>query len=258
MERLIEDIFSDKKVVVITGAGISTLSGARDFRGNDGLYTNGVNVERLLTHSYVMQHPEEFYEFYSTQMMFDDLEPNIVHKVLAKLEEKNLIEGIITQNVDMLHEKAGSKNVINLHGDGDKFYCTKCYTPYTSDDFINYHGQCNCDCCNGFIRPDIVMYDEALDRRRYWDALRLVSSADVLLVLGSSLTVTDIQSFLNQFTHADDPDNILYIVNNKPTRYDSYANMYGATYKDLGEVFERIDEEIKNREPKQLVKNENN
>ena len=253
MERLIEDIFSDKKVVVITGAGISTLSGARDFRGDDGLYTNGVNVEKLLTSSYVMQHPEEFYEFYSTQMMFDDLEPNIIHRVLAKLEEKKLIEGIITQNLDMLHEKAGSKNVINLHGDGDKFSCTKCHTQYNSEDFINYHGQCNCESCNGFIRPDIVMYDEKLDHRRYLDAIRMINTADVLVVLGSSLTVTDIRGLLNIFTHADDPDNVLYIVNDKPTHYDGYADMYGATYKNLGEVFERLEKEIKEREPKQLV-----
>lgn len=254
MERLINDIFSDKKVVVITGAGISTLSGARDFRGANGIYTASPTITRLaLTRTNFRVNPEEFYEFYINNMMFDNLEPNIIHKVLKDLEDSGYINGIITQNIDMLHQKAGSNRVVNLHGDGDKFYCEKCYAEYNSDDYRNNKGKCTCGCCNGFVRPDIVLYGEELDHRRRHDAIRLVNSAEVLLVLGSSLTVSDIQELLKLYTHADDPDKPLYIVNDQRTDFDSYAMMYGAKYNDLEEVFVRLEQEIKDRKPKVLL-----
>lgn len=254
MERLINDIFSDKKVVVITGAGISTLSGARDFRGANGIYTAAPTTTRLaLTRANLLVNPEEFYEFYINNMMFDDLEPNITHNVLKELEDGGHINGIITQNIDMLHQKAGSKRVVNLHGDGDRFYCEKCLAEYTPDDYRNNKGKCTCGFCNGTVRPDIVLYGEAIDHRRRWDAINLVNSADVLLVLGSSLTVTDIQGLLNLFTHADDPDKHLYIVNNQRTDFDSYAMMYGAKYDDLEDVFKHLEQEVRDRKPKVLV-----
>lgn len=268
MERLINDIFSNKKIVVITGAGVSVESGLRPFRGKDGWYEDknedGFDVRKLFTQSYVMEHPDEFYEFFSNNMMIDDKIPNIIHNVLAKLEELGLIEGIITQNFDLLHEKAGSKNVIDLHGTADKYHCVSCNTEYTADDFRNNKGKCNCGNCTGFMLPNLVFYqdpdnpDKKFDIKKYCESLKLVNSAEVLLVLGTSLSVTDIQSLLTQFTHADDPDKVLYIVNKTTTSFNSYADMYGAVYPDLREVFERLDQEIKERAPKQMVKTTSN
>lgn len=239
MEKLIEAILSNKNVVVITGAGISTLSGIPDFRGKNGLYTKNQNVEYMLSREFFLECPDEFYEYYANNMIMSGVEPNIVHKTLAMLEERGLISCVITQNIDNLHQKAGSKNVIDIHGNGDKFYCMSCKQEYNSD---AYKESNVCRVCGGTIRPDIVLYSEMLDQNKAHRALEAVYNADVLVVLGTSLVVSTagnlVQEFLLHKKEGFDANN-LFIVNNQETPFDCYANK---TEEDLGIVFKKINE----------------
>lgn len=233
MDKLIDTIFSNKTVVVITGAGISTLSGIPDFRGNNGLYTKNDNVEYKLSYSYFIENPEGFYNFYINNMIMNDVKPNIIHKTLTILEEKGYISGIITQNIDNLHQLAGSKNVIDIHGNGDEFYCIKCKEKFSSLYYINKGFKCSK--CNGIIRPNIVLYEERLDARKMYLAYEAINNADAVIVLGSSLIVSTISNLLRDYVK--DESKLLYIVNNKSTPFDKYA----ITYKeDLGNVFKKI------------------
>ena len=260
MEKLLKDLFSDKKVVVITGAGISTLSGIRPFRGNNGLYTEknekyDKDPMYYLSRPCLDMEPDVFYEFYKENMMLVDYEPNIVHNVLSELEKRGLIEGIITQNIDRLHQDAGSENVIDIHGNGTRFYCTVCGEEHTADE---YKESCSCHKCGELVRPDIVLYGEGYGKGKIEKCYELINQADVVLVLGSSLTVSTATGLLNQFIkineilpkrfylleHGPKKTNYsVYIVNAEKTPYDQY----GERYEDLKEVFERIQEELDNR-----------
>lgn len=237
MEKLIKQIFSDKKIVVITGAGISTLSGIPDFRGNNGLYKKFNNAEYMLSLECFQEEPEEFYTFYKSNMIFKNIKPNITHETLAKLEEKGFIDCIITQNIDGLHQKAGSRNVVELHGNGDTFYCRKCAKKYDISRYVN-NGYF-CDRCNGIIRPDIVLYGESVKRKDYLIALKKIIEADTVIVLGSSLTVSTINNLLNEYIRINKINNSdkLIIINDNETIYDKY----GIRYKDnLEKVFKKI------------------
>lgn len=237
MEKLIEQIFSDKKIVIITGAGISTLSGIPDFRGNNGLYKKLNNAEYMLSLECLQEEPEEFYTFYKSNMILKNIKPNIIHETLAKLEEKGFIDYIITQNIDGLHHKAGSINVVELHGNGDKFYCRKCAKKYDISRYVNkgYY----CDKCNGIIRPDIVLYGESVKQKDYLIALKKIIEADTVIVLGSSLTVSTINNLLNEYIRINKINNSdkLIIINDNETIYDKY----GIRYKEnLEKVFKKI------------------
>ncbi len=267
MKDLFDDLFSDKKVVVITGAGISTASGIPDFRGENGLYRKN-NEEFYKKHPYLRYFPVDymfsnrclhffpdgFYDFYKMiKILSDDIEPNIGHEVLAELEKEGYISGIITQNIDNLHQKAGSENVINLHGKND-FYCTDCKHDYSKEEYINNGWKCSCEGCSGIIRPAVVLYGENINKEdslKVWD---LINDADIIIAAGSSLSVGTVKDLLNFFTSFDDPDKHLYILNNQPTQYDSYS--YGQRYDvDLSEAFEKIRNEMNLRkENKVLVK----
>ena len=242
MNKMMEKIFSDKKVAVITGAGISTLSGIPDFRGKNGLYTKGNNVEYMLSHECFVEEPDEFYNYYKENFMLGEMEPNIVHKTLALLEERGLISCVITQNIDNLHQKAGSKNVIDIHGNGDKFYCCSCKQSYKSSDYVQSNV---CNICGGVIRPDVVLYNENLDRNKVEKAMEAIYDADVLVVLGTSLVVSTAGSLVEEFLlhkkEGFDADN-LFIVNNQATPFDCYANKYE---DDLGMVFKKVNDKIK-------------
>jgi len=252
MKKLIEDLFSDKNVVFITGAGISTASGIPDFRSKDGLYNNpneefyekhpylkGMPIEFMLSRSCLLRYPEAFYDFYKiNKILADDIEPNINHTVLSDLEKEGYITGIITQNIDNLHQKAGSENVVLLHG-SNNFYCTDCETEYSKEHYLNQGYKCSCDDCRGIIRPAIVLYDEKCNSKDYWKSVEMINKADVVIAAGTSLTVGSIRSLINLFIHWDDPDKHLYILNNQPTLYDSYS--YGQRYNvDLPTAFEEI------------------
>lgn len=238
MNNLIDAIFSDKKIVVITGAGISTLSGIADFRGKNGLYTKDENVEYKLSRRYFFENPEGFYNFYVNNMIIKDIKPNLIHETLALLEEKGYIDCIITQNIDNLHEKAGSKNVVCMHGNGEKFYCTRCKKSYSLDDYVN-NGY-KCEKCMGIIRPDVILYDECISPYSRTKAIEYILSADVVIVLGSSLVVSTVANLLDWYIIENkvvDGDNKLFIINDQVTPYDNYAKKYN---DDLGEVFKRI------------------
>ena len=240
MNKIIEALNSDKKVLVITGAGISTLSGIPDFRGKGGLYTKGENAEYMLSKSCLVYEPERFYEFYKNNMMLENFDCNIIHEVLAKLEEQGKIMGIITQNIDNLHQRAGSNNVVFIHGNGDKYYCMQCSKEYTSEHYKNHGDKCE---CNGRIRPDIVLYGEGYNRKKLEKCLELIDEAEVLIVLGSSIKVSTIIHFIKMFLRFDDENKELYIANNQPTYYDGYCT--DKRYSDdLGKLFEEIKTEI--------------
>ena len=236
MEELYNVIFSKDKVVVITGAGISTLSGIPDFRGNQGFYTKGSNVEYYLSLECLREEPEVFYEFYKNNLIVENIEPNIVHKTLALLEERGLITGIITQNIDGLHTRAGSKNVIELHGNGDRYYCCTCKSNYKEQD---YKESCICNNCGGLIRPDVVLYGESVRTNRYQDALKMVEECDKIVVLGSTLSVSTIQGIINKFIATKDNFSIddIIIVNRGETDYDKVSTRFDV---DLGEMFTKI------------------
>ena len=237
MDRLSELLLSGKKIVVITGAGISTLSGIPDFRGKNGLYTKGNNVEYMLSRDCFIETPDEFYNYYINNMIMKDVEPNIVHNTLAELEARGFVSCVITQNIDNLHQKAGSKNVVDIHGNGDKFYCTCCKQSYGIND---YEESNVCKVCGGTIRPDVVLYGEMLDREKVQKALEAVYNADAMIVLGTSLTVSTAGSLVQEFIRIKgegfDSSNLV-IVNNQDTPFDNYADKIS---DDLGMVFTKV------------------
>jgi len=236
MKELYDVLFSDKKVLVITGAGISTLSGIPDFRGSKGLYTKGSNVEYKLSLECLREEPEVFYEFYKSNLIVKDIEPNVIHKTLALLEDRGLIQGIVTQNVDGLHTRAGSKNVIELHGNGDRYYCSNCRVLYNESDYIE---SCICNNCGHLIRPDVVLYGEGVKSDRYRDALKMAEECDKVIVLGSTLSVSTIQGIINRFIATKENFSIddIIIINKGETDYDKKAVRYDA---DLGDTFTKI------------------
>lgn len=238
MQNIIDAIFSDKKVVVITGAGISTLSGISDFRGKNGLYSKNIDAEIKLSKSYFLEEPQGFYDFYTKNMIVNNRKPNIVHETLAKLEEKGYIEYIITQNIDGLHEKSGSKRILNLHGNGEKFYCCKCKKNYTVEEYLEKSYVCSN--CNGVIRPDIVLYGESIKSSDKLLASQKLNEADVLVVLGSSLVVSTVASLLKEYIKdkaINGRDKSLFIINEQNTPFDCYAYKYS---EDLGKVLKKL------------------
>lgn len=235
MDKLLDAIFSKNKVVVITGAGISTLSGIPDFRGKNGLYKKHVNTEWYLSKECLIEEPDVFYNFYKNNLIIENIKPNIVHETLSKLQEMGYIDYIITQNIDALHKKAGSERVIELHGNGEKFYCSKCKEEYDLNYYVNSGYKCK---CNGVIRPDIVLYGEPLKSNNKVLAYKKIMEADVVIVFGSSLSVSTITNLLDEFISVNNKDNLI-IVNDNITYYDEYAIKYT---DDLDSVFKKIKE----------------
>ncbi len=238
MDNLIKQIFSNKKIVVITGAGISTLSGLSDFRGKNGLYKKYNNASWKLSLECLQEEPEEFYEFYKNNLIPSNIKPNIIHDTLAKLEKEGYIDCIITQNIDGLHQKAGSHKVIELHGNGETFYCRKCAQQYNVNKYIN-NGYF-CDKCNGIIRPDIILYGEHINQKNKLLALKKMIESDMILVLGSSLTVSTINNLLDEYIKINKVNfnsNKIIIVNHNETIYDKYATIY---CDNLENVFKKI------------------
>ena len=235
MDNLINDIFNKKNTVVITGAGISTLSGIPDFRSKNGLYKKYKNLESILSKEYIYEEPEEFYNFYTKNMLMQNVKPNIIHETLAKLEEKGYISCIITQNIDNLHKIAGSKNVLPLHGDSKRYYCTFCKKEYSVEEYLENGFVCKE--CKGLVRPDIILYGEQINPKNLHKAQEEVRNADVIIVLGTSLLVTTVANLLEDYIKNKDESKKLYIINNNPTPFDSYAKTYS---EDLDNVFKKI------------------
>jgi len=212
---------SSQRIVFFGGAGVSTASGIPDYRSKGGLYdtTQKLSPEQMLSRTYFMNHTKEFYDFYRGNMLHLDAEPNGAHYALAKLEDEGKLIAIVTQNVDELHQKAGSKRVYELHGSVWRNYCMNCEKPYDVRDIAKREGIPRCE-CGGTIRPDVVLYEESLDDTVISGALSAISSADTLIVGGTSLAVYPAAGLIRYFGGEN-----LVLINQSPTDYDRHATL---------------------------------
>ena len=219
LKKLVDE--SDN-IVFFGGAGVSTESGIKDFRSVDGLYHQKFKYppETILSHSFYVSHTEEFYEFYRTKMLAPDAQPNAAHKKLAQWEQEGKLKAVITQNIDGLHQAAGSKNVLELHGSILRAYCTKCRTPYPADRMNHCDGVPHCDKCGGIIRPDIVLYEEMLNEDVLMRAVDCIRKADVLIVGGTSLGVYPAAGLINYYRGSR-----LVLINKSPVARDLSADL---------------------------------
>lgn len=228
LRKLIEE--SDN-IVFFGGAGVSTESGIPDFRSVDGLYNQQYEYppETILSHSFYRRNPEEFYRFYRAKMLCPGAKPNVAHLKLAEWEKAGRLKAVITQNIDGLHQAAGSKVVLELHGSVLRNYCEKCGKFYGEDYILHTQGVPTCD-CGGNIKPDVVLYEEGLDENTLRDAIHYISQADVLIVGGTSLAVYPAAGLLDYYQ-----GNKLVLVNKTPTPRDSIADLI--VQGSIGEIF---------------------
>ena len=219
-----------KHIVFFTGAGVSTDSGIPDFRSTDGLYNMKYDFppETIISHSFFMDNPEEFYRFYRDKMIYPDARPSIAHHFIAKCEAKGISSGVITQNIDGLHTSAGSKNVIELHGSVLRNTCMKCGKKHSLSSIITPDKLPLCS-CGGLIKPDVVLYEEALNDRDLFRAVELISKADVMIIMGTSLNVYPAAGLVRYFRGSH-----LIIINKTTTPYDQNADLcINASLKDV-------------------------
>jgi len=227
-------IDESNNIVFFGGAGVSTESGIKDFRSVDGLYHEKFKYppETMLSHSFFIDHTEEFYDFYREKLNSLNIEPNITHKYLKDLEDSGKLKAIITQNIDGLHEKAGSKNVLLLHGTVYKNTCMDCGKKYNAELVFNSKGIPRCE-CGGIIKPDVVLYEEGLDDETVSKSIEAISNADLLIVGGTSLIVYPAASFIRYFRGKH-----LVIINKDSTQYDSMADL--VINDKLGDIFSKL------------------
>ena len=190
IETLQKMIDESSKIVFFGGAGVSTESGIPDFRSVDGLYNQKYDYppETILSHTFYRKRPDEFFKFYRDKMLCLDAQPNTAHKVLAKLEAQGKLTAVVTQNIDGLHQAAGSKKVLELHGSVLRNYCEKCGKFHAVEEIVNSTGIPTCE-CGGRIKPDVVLYEEGLDQNTLQEAVRVISEADMLIIGGTSRPV---------------------------------------------------------------------
>lgn len=224
-----ELLYNSRHAVFFGGAGVSTDSGIPDFRSTTGLYSVASN-EYYLSKTCLEEEPQKFFDFYRHNMLFPEAKPNATHKALALLEEKGIIKAVVTQNIDGLHQAAGSRNVFELHGTVSRNYCMKCKRVYPADYIINSQDIPVCSLCGGTVRPDVTLYEESLPADAYFDAKEHISKSDLLIVGGSSLTVFPAAGFV-----ADYEGKYLVIINFSPTPYDNRADY--VIRQSLSEVF---------------------
>lgn len=227
-----------KKIVFFGGAGVSTESGIPDFRSVDGLYNQKYKYppEVILSHDFFMRNTEEFFKFYKDKMLFLDAVPNNAHIGLAKLEARGKLSAVITQNIDGLHQKAGSKAVFELHGSVHRNYCMKCKKFYDVEFILNSEGVPRCE-CGGIIKPDVVLYQEGLENDVVQNAIEHIKNADVLIIGGTSLGVYPAAGLIDYYR-----GNKLVLINRDATSKDVRATL--AIRKKIGEVFEGLDLEL--------------
>ncbi len=228
-------IKESNNIVFFGGAGVSTESGIPDFRSKDGLYNQKYKYppEFILSHTFFMSKTDEFYKFYRDKLNSLKYEPNITHIKLAELEKQGKLKAVITQNIDGLHQKAGSKNVLELHGSVLRNYCMKCNNFYDADFiFNNSTGIPKCK-CGGIIKPDVVLYEEGLDDNIMRASIKAICEADLMIVAGTSLTVQPASGLINYFRGRN-----LVLINRDETMYDNKANL--VINESLGNVFSKI------------------
>ena len=221
IEQLKKWIDESSNIVFFGGAGVSTESGIPDFRSQDGLYNKKYKYppETIVSHSFFVNHTEEFYEFYRDKMIYTDAKPNKAHLALARLEEIGRLRAIVTQNIDGLHQMAGSKNVLELHGSVHRNYCMRCGKRYDLSAVTNCNGVPRCE-CGGIIRPDVVLYEEGLDDDVIKASVAAIAAADMLIIGGTSLVVYPAAGLINYYN-----GNKLVLINKSATAVDSRADL---------------------------------
>ena len=236
VEELQKIISESSNIVFFGGAGVSTESGIPDFRSVDGLYHQQWDYppEVILSHSFFMKNPEEFYRFYRAKMLCE-AQPNPAHKKLAALEKTGKLKAVITQNIDNLHQMAGSKKVLELHGSVYRNHCMKCGTFYDVEYMKSTQGVPRCPKCGGIIKPDVVLYEESLDSQVLQESVRAISQAEVMIIGGTSLSVYPAASLIDYFRGSH-----LVVINRDPTPRDSMAQL--VISQPIGEVFSQIQE----------------
>lgn len=234
IQKLQSMVDESRRVVFFGGAGVSTESGIPDFRSEDGLYHQKYDVppETILSLSFFFRKPEVFFQFYREKMIYLDAKPNPAHLALAAWEAKGKLSAVITQNIDGLHQAAGSKNVIELHGTIHKNACMRCKKKYGLDVILASSGAPRCS-CGGIIKPGVVLYEEPLDQKVMEQAVREISNADMLLIGGTSLAVYPAAGFVQAFT-----GKYVAILNKTPTPMDSMADV--VISEPIGKTFEKI------------------
>jgi NAD-dependent deacetylase len=203
LKQLKKWIDESENIVFFGGAGVSTESGIPDFRIEGGIFQAineyGVRPEVILSHTFFMQNPEVFFKYYKKTLLYPDAKPNDCHKALAKLEEMGKLKAVVTQNIDDLHQRAGSKNVLELHGTLYKNYCMKCGKTFDLDYVTADDGITRCDVCGGIVRPDVVLYEEGLDQNTIDRSVGAIAAADVLIIGGTSLNVYPAAGLINYY-----------------------------------------------------------
>lgn len=234
IEQLRQWVNDGHRIVFFGGAGVSTESGIPDFRSVDGLYSQKFEYppETIISHSFYQRRPEYFFRFYREKMLPLGFEPNITHRKLAQWEAEGKLAAVVTQNIDGLHQKAGSKKVYELHGSVLRNYCTRCGKFYSAE-FVR-----DCDriprcTCGGIVKPDVVLYEEGLDQKCIQGAVRAIAEADLLIVAGTSLTVYPAAGLINYYQGRR-----LVLINRDETPYDDYANL--VLHESLGKVFSQL------------------
>jgi NAD-dependent deacetylase len=232
-------IRESSNVVFFGGAGVSTESGIPDFRSVDGLYNQQYDYppETIISHSFYRRNPEEFYRFYKNKMLFPDAQPNAAHKALAKLEQQGTVRAVITQNIDGLHQAAGSREVLELHGSVHRNYCTRCGKFYGLSDILGMDGVPHCT-CGGIIKPDVVLYEEGLDQDTLRKAVHYIQEAEILIIGGTSLTVYPAAGLIDYYRGKK-----LVLINKSVTPMDDRADL--VINEPIGAVFERFLKEEK-------------
>lgn len=237
VERLKELIDNSDNIVFFGGAGVSTESNIPDFRSENGIY-NAVNKygyppETMLSHSFFVSHPEIFFEYLRTTLIYPEAKPNYAHIGLAELEKQGKLKAVITQNIDNLHQMAGSVNVYELPGTLYKNYCVKCHKKFDINYIMESKGIPHCDECGGIVRPDVVLYEEGLNSKTIYDSVSAIENADVLIVGGTSLNVYPAAGFIDYYRK-----NKLVLINKSETSYDRRANLI--IRENIGEVFKEV------------------
>lgn len=234
LEQFKSIVFESKNIVFFGGAGVSTESGIPDFRSKDGLYNQKYKFppEQILSHTFFINNTEEFFKFYKEKMNCLKYEPNITHYKLSELEKQGKLKAVVTQNIDGLHQKAGSKNVFELHGSVLRNYCMRCGKFYSAEKVFNSEDVPRCT-CGGIIKPDVVLYEEGLDNDTWDGAVDAIKNADTLIVGGTSLTVYPASGLINYFRGKN-----LVLINKGATSFNYMANL--VIDYSLGKVFKEI------------------
>ena len=238
MEKIIklkEIIENSKKIVIFTGAGLSTNSGIPDFRSANGLYNQKSKIsytpEEIISHSFFIRYPNDFYEFYFDKMIYPNALPNIAHKYFAELE-RNKEVSIVTQNIDDLHQMAGSHHVYELHGSVKRNYCMKCHKYYDLKEILNKKPVPYCE-CGGIIKPDVVLYEEPLNEKVVYQAIEKISEADTMIIVGTSLMVYPAAGYIRYFR-----GNNLVLINKSQTSCDNIADL--VINDDVCKIIEKL------------------